>query len=65
MMILNNESVNQAVVNVYIHDIVVYNPTRLLPFRLRKDYQKAPCIEATQNFIKSETENQRKKQMQI
>ena len=40
MTALNNESANQAVINVYIYDTVVCDQPRLLPFRLRKDYQK-------------------------
>ena len=40
MMALSNESTNQAVINMYIHDTVVYDQSRLLHFRLCKDYQK-------------------------
>ena len=40
MMTLNNKSTNQAAMNMYIHDTVVYDQPRLPPFRLHKDYQK-------------------------
>ena len=40
MMALNNQSPQQAVMNMYIVDKIVYRQKRLLPLRLRKDYQK-------------------------
>ena len=40
MMALNNESANQAVMDMYIHNTVAYDEPRLLPFCFRKDYQK-------------------------
>ena len=40
MMAMCNESPNQAVMNMYIMDTVVYKQKRQLPLRLRKDYQR-------------------------
>ena len=40
MMALNNQSSRQAVMNMYIMDKIVYRQKRMLPIRLRKDYQK-------------------------
>ena len=40
MMALCNESPNQAVMNMYIMDTVIYQQTRHLPLRLRKEYQR-------------------------
>ena len=44
MMAVNNESANQAVMNMSIHDTVVYDQPRLLPFRFHKDYQRQLCL---------------------
>ena len=44
MMALCNESPNQAVMNMYIMDTVVYQQSRKLPLRLRKDYQRQLSI---------------------
>ena len=41
MMALGNESPNQVVLNMYIHDTVVYGQQRKLPLRLQKEYQRA------------------------
>ena len=38
MMVMCNESPNQAVMNMYIMDTVVYKQKRQLPLRLRKEY---------------------------
>ena len=40
MMAMCNESPNQAVMNMYIMDTVVYKQKRKLPLRLRKEYQR-------------------------
>ena len=40
MMVINNKSTNQVVMYMYINGTVVYDQPRLLPFRLRKDYQE-------------------------
>ena len=40
MMSLCNQSVNQAVMNMFIIDTVIYKQTRMLPLRLQKDYQR-------------------------
>ena len=39
-MVINNKSTNQVVMYMNIHDTVVYDLPRLLPFHLRKGYQK-------------------------
>ena len=41
MMALGNESPNQVVLNMFIHDTVVHGQKRILPLRLQKEYQRA------------------------
>ena len=40
MMSLCNQSANQAVMNMFIIDTVIYKQTRMLPLRLQNDYQR-------------------------
>ena len=57
MMALGNESSNQAVLNMFIHDTVVYGQQRRLPLRLQKEYQRA--LKRMKRYLASVEDNER------
>ena len=57
MMTLGNESANQAVLNMYIHDTVVYGQQRKLPLGLQKEYQ--PALKRMKRYLASTSGNER------